>query len=191
MNSPEYAFTNMTSLKSGKIAFVFSSIIGHFVFCFTKRTHFIPSASSASTGLGRNGSRVSLHIYYQPWNRKFKMADSESDEDNDWKKGEKRRQDSSNEDSDEDSYSEDDADTSDESFDENMVSLYSCFNHQLLCCTCNLSKNKKHVIVWYVPFLGHLIGDSCWIWSLSANRRRFQWDTMSFATGGMNFFYDH
>ena len=71
------------------------------------------------------------------------MADSESDEDNDWKKGEKRRQDSSNEDSDEDSYSEDDADTSDESFDENMVSLYSCFNHQLLCCTCNLSKNKK------------------------------------------------
>lgn len=48
------------------------------------------------------------------------MADSESDEDNDWKKGEKRRQDSCNEDSDEDSYSEDDADTSDESFDENM-----------------------------------------------------------------------
>ena len=51
------------------------------------------------------------------------MADSESDEDNYWKKGEKRRQDSSNEDSDEDLYSEDDADTSDESFDENMVSL--------------------------------------------------------------------
>ena len=70
------------------------------------------------------------------------MADSESDEDNDWKKGQKRRQDSSNEDSDEDSYSEDDVDTSDESFDENMVCLYSCFNHQLSCCTCNVSKTK-------------------------------------------------
>lgn len=60
------------------------------------------------------------------------MADSESDENNAWKKGEKRRQDSSNEDSDEDSYSEEDVDTSDESFDENMVGLCSCFNHKLL-----------------------------------------------------------
>ena len=75
------------------------------------------------------------------------MADLESDEDNDWKKGEKRRQDSSNEDSDEDSYSEDDADTSDESFDENMVSLYSCFNQHLLCTLATSQKTKKHVIV--------------------------------------------
>lgn len=32
------------------------------ILCFVSpRTHFIPSASSASTGLGRNGSRVSSH----------------------------------------------------------------------------------------------------------------------------------
>lgn len=182
----------MTSLNSGKIAFAF--FFNHPPFCvlFRKANPFHPHCFLGFNGTGAKWVEGELtYSINQLWNRKFKMADSESDEDNDWKKGEKRRQDSSNEDSEEDSYSEDDADTSDESFDENMVSLYSCFNHQLLCCTCNLSKNKKHVIVWYVLFLGHLIGDSCWIWSLSANRRRFQWDTMSFATGGMNFFYDH
>ena len=60
MNSPEYAFTNMTSLKSGKIAFAFSSIIRHFVFCFAKNP-FHPQCFLGFNGTGRNGSRVSLH----------------------------------------------------------------------------------------------------------------------------------
>ena len=84
-----------------------------------------------------------LQVDWGEMGRKFKMADSESDEDNDWKKGEKRRQDSSNEDSDEDSYSEDGADTSDESFDENMVCLYSCFNHQLSCLELSLTRTSR------------------------------------------------
>lgn len=165
----------MTSLKSGKINCL-RVFFNHrpFVFCFAQRTHLMPSASSASTGLGRNGSRVSLHTVST--NREIVNSRWPT---RGWTKitiGRKEKK--------EDKTA--------------VMKILMKFRiqrmmqiHQMKALTRiwwafilvliisfrvhlqPLKKQKTRVIVWYVLFLGHLIGDSCWIWSLSANRRRF------------------